>query len=328
MSEHPATPVICLFAVLSVAGYLHADHGAPARGHAAIPLARDGHPDLQGNWTNKFATPLERPIELGDKASLTDEEVAELNAWSARSFKEGRVMVVPSGRALLTLLNDPSRFDSAATYDPAFFTQLEFEKRTSLITDPQNGRLPAYTRGGEQRRDSKPPAPAAVTDLPLDTRCITFGMPRIAGIAGTPSASVYAYYQLVQTRDDIVFFMEAIHEARVIPLDGRPHLPPSIRSWDGDSRGRWDGDTLVVDTTNFRAETNFLGAGENLRLIERFRLAAPDELDYEIRVDDASTWTRPWTAMIRMKRTNERLYEFGCHEGNAEIIKGILTAPK
>ncbi len=121
--------------------------------------------------------------------------------------------------------------------------------------------------------------------------------------------------------------MEAIHEARIIPLNDRVHLPPSIQMWDGDSRGRWEGDALVVDTTNFRPEANFMGAGKNMHLIERFRLIAPGELDYEIRVEDSTTWTRPWTAMIRLKRTKEQLYEFACHEGNADTVKAILTAP-
>ena len=287
-----------------------------------------GHPDLQGNWTNRFATPLERPLELRDKPLLTDAEVAALNTQAARSFKDGYVMVVPSGRSLLALLNDPAHFDSAPTYDPAFFTEMEFENRTSLITDPPTGRLPAYTAEGRRRRDAQPPAePGSVADLSMATRCITFGMPRIAGIAGTPSAGIYAYYQIVQTNDYVVFFMEAIHDARIIPLNNRVHLPPSMRAWNGDSRGHWDNDTLVVDTTNFRPETDFIGAGADMHLTERFRLVAPDELDEEIRVEDARTWTRPWTAMIRLKRTTEQLYEFACHEGNADTIKAILTAP-
>jgi len=293
------------------------------------PTTGAGHPDLQGNWTNRFATPLERPIQLRDRPVLTDAEVAQLNKQAARSFREGHVMVVPSGGSLLTLLNDPAHFDAAPTYDPAFFTEVEFENRTSLITDPSSGRLPAYTPEGQRRRDARPPTePRSVADLPIETRCITFGTPRVAGIAGTPSAGIYAFYQIVQTNDYVVFFMEAIHEARIIPLNPRVHLPPSIRAWNGDSRGRWEGDTLVVDTTNFRPETNFMGAGADMHLIERFRLVAPGELDYEIHVEDATTWTSPWTAMVRLTRTKEQLYEFACHEGNEETVKTILAAPK
>lgn len=297
---------------------------------AAIPvrITGAGHPDLQGNWINRFATPLERPLELRDTPVLTDVEVAELNERAKRGFAEGHVMVVPSGRSLLTLLNDPSHFDTAPTYDPSFFTEMAFENRTSLITDPPTGRLPEYTAAGQRRRTASQTGAEQVGDLTLETRCITFGMPRIAGIAGTPSAGIYAYYQIVQTDDFVLFFMEAIHDARIIPLNDHAHLPPSIRTWNGDSRGRWDGDALVVDTTNFRPETNFLGAGERMHLTERFRLVAADELDYEVRVEDPTTWTQPWTAMVRLQRTKELLYEFACHEGNGEVIKGILTAPK
>jgi hypothetical protein len=312
----PAAITFCVTAILSMAVAAQTRRSPP-----------DSRPDFQGNWVNKYATPLERPRELDNRPLLTDQEVAALNAQAQRSFKDGQVMVVPSGRTLTTLLNNPSQFASSPTYDAAFFTEFEFENRTSLITDPPNGHLPEYTRAGQQRRDAQRTAPEAVQDLPPDTRCITFGMPRVAGVAGTPSAGIYAYYQIVQTRDDFVFFMEAIHDARIIPLDGRPHLPAALRAWDGDSRGHWEGDTLVVETTGFRPEMNFLGAGDHLHLVERFRLAGHNELQYEMRVDDPATWTQPWTAMIRLKRTREQLYEFACHEGNAAIIQDMLAAP-
>ncbi len=239
-------------------------------------------------------------------------------------MKEGHVMVVPSGGALITLFKNPAKFATAATYDSTFFTELKFENRTSLITDPPNGRLPEYTELGKLRLNNSRDEKIGAKGLAPSTRCISFGMPRIAGVAGVSSAGIYAYYQIVQTSHHVVFFMEAIHEARIIAMHG-PHLPPSIETWDGDSRGKWDGDTLVVDTTNFRPEVNFLGAGENLHLIERFRLTAADELRYEVRVDDPTTWVRPWTAVLRLKRTSERLYEFACHEGNAETMKAILA---
>lgn len=316
---------ICFCAIILISSRPHGDQTARPAARLANRSTADGHPDLQGIWTNKFATPLQRPKELEGVPLLTDAQVAELNRRSERNFKDGRVMVVPSERSLTTLLDDPSRFDSAPTYDPGFFTEMEFENRTSLITDPPNGRLPEYTRAGLQRRDAKAPAVNGVEDLPLATRCLSFGFPRIAGVSGTPSAGIYAYYQIVQTRDYVVFFMEAIHEARVIPLDGRPHAPSSMRSWNGDSRGRWDGDALVIDTTNFRRDDNFLGAGEHLHLIERLRRVAADELQYEVRVEDPTTWVRPWTAMVRLKATNEQIYEFACHEGNALTMEGILA---
>jgi len=122
--------------------------------------------------------------------------------------------------------------------------------------------------------------------------------------------------------------MEVIHEARIIPLDGRPHLPPSIRQWNGDSRGRWEGKTLVVDTTNFSPQSNFMGSAENLHLVERFTRVAPDTMNYEITLDDPTTWTKPWTATIPLRRTPEDIYEFACHEGNPLVMQGMLGAAR
>ena len=153
-------------------------------------------------------------------------------------------------------------------------------------------------------------------------RCITFGVPRLGGVY---SAGLYGNYQIVQTKDQVLLFSESIHESRIFPTDGRPHLPANVRSWAGDSRGHWDNDTLVVDTTNFNDELNSFGVSENFHLVERFTLVSPDEIHYEMTFDDPDTWTRPWTAMIRLKRSDERLYEFACHEGNASIMKTILS---
>src|SRR5204863_3321884 len=192
-----STSAICL-CVISIPAYPQTHARAPVRRAQGVRLTPDGHPDLQGNWTNNFATPLERPKGFENRPLLTDEEVAALNRRAELSFKDGHPMVVPSGQSLLTLLDDPSHFASAPTYDSTFFTPMAFENRTSLITDPPNGRLPDYTPAGRLRRTAAVTDVQSVQDLPTDTRCITFGMPRIAGVAGTPSAGVYAYYQIVQ----------------------------------------------------------------------------------------------------------------------------------
>jgi hypothetical protein len=123
-------------------------------------------------------------------------------------------------------------------------------------------------------------------------------------------------------------FLEAVHEARIIPLDGRPHLPASVRQWAGDSRGRWEGQTLVIDTTNFSTTSDFLGSSSHLHLVERLTRVAPDRIDYQITVDDATQWTKPWTAVIRLKRSDDRLYEYACHEGNFEIVRDMLAAAR
>jgi hypothetical protein len=123
----------------------------------------------------------------------------------------------------------------------------------------------------------------------------------------------------------VVLFTETIHEARIIPLDGRPHLPQTIRQWSGDSRGRWEGKTLVVDTTNFSPKSNFMGSAENLHLVERFTRVAADRLNYEVTIDDPTTWTKPWTATVRLKATQDNIYEFACHEGNYVSMVSMLS---
>jgi hypothetical protein len=163
-------------------------------------------------------------------------------------------------------------------------------------------------------------SPAGPEDLAVQTRCITGGVPRLGGNA----AGYNSYYQIVQTRDHVVIYTEYIHDARVIPLDGRPHLPESIRQWTGDSRGRWEGDTLVVVTNHFSPKTSYRGASESLNLVERFKRTAVDTIEYEITLNDPSTWTRRWTAVIHLKRAAGPILEFACHEGSATVIEGIL----
>jgi hypothetical protein len=292
------------------------------------PLAGDGHPDLQGNWLSKSATPLERPKQLEGRQFLTDDEVTELRNRAERIFKDGRSDAATGDNVFLAALANPDKFKSATATGDSSGVDREFDNRTSLIVDPEDGKIPPYTEAGRQRRAKNNAAvsgtngPARPEDLTLEQRCISLGVPRLGGNVG---AGLMGYYQIVQTRDHVVFFMEAIHDARVIPLDGRPHLPPDIRTWEGDSRGHWDGNSLVVDTTSFSAKTNFLGAGQDLHLVERFTRIAPDEIRYEITVDAPDTWTKPWTVMVRLKKTDEKIFEFACHEGNAPIMETMLA---
>ena len=162
--------------------------------------------------------------------------------------------------------------------------------------------------------------PAGPEDRSMSERCITFGVPRT-------QPAYMSYYDIVQSRDAVVFRMETIHDARVIALDGRPHPGRAIRNILGDSRGHWEGDTLVVDTTNFSPKSNFRGAHENLHLVERFSRVSPDRLQYEFTVADDTTWTRPWTAMIPFQRSRAPIYEYACHEGNLGLA-GILSGTR
>jgi hypothetical protein len=300
------------------------------------PLTPYGQPDLQGVWWNNSATPLERPKELAGRQFLTDEEVAELKKRAKRLFDaNGNADFAGGDNYFLALLANPDRYsNSNATGSVGAMVEREVENRTSLIVDPPDGKLPPFTPEG-QTRNARYPAPNSVgphpptgpKDLSNALRCITYGVPRL-GTANINGAGPLGYYQIVQAPGYVVLFMENIHEARIIPLDGRPHLPPNLRQWSGDSRGRWEGNTLVVDTTNFSPQSNFMGAAENLHVVERFTRAAADTINYEITLDDQTTWTRPWTAVIHLKRTEDKIYEYACHEGNFHTLEGILGAAR
>ncbi len=290
------------------------------------PRTADGQPDLQGVWESNGATPLERPKALEGKAFLTDEEVAELKKRAARIFDaNGRSDFAAGDDVFLAALANAEEHENPnATGSTVWMVEREWDNRTSLIVDPPDGRVPALTPEAQQKRAASAAAarrpPAGPEDLSNLLRCITAGVPRLGGNA----ASYNSFYQILQTPGYVVLAMETIHDARIIPLDQRPHLPSTIRQWHGDPRGRWEGDTLVVDTTNFSTSSNFMGSAENLHLVERFTRIAPDTINYEITLDDATTWTKPWTAVVRLKQTKNKLYEYACHEGNSETMGGML----
>src|SRR5579872_851598 len=300
---------------------------APASGQAAPsaagqrwnpPLTPDGRPDLQGIWENNFATPLERPKELAGRQFLTDGEIAELKARASRIFANGRSDVPAGDDFFLAALANLDRYKRATSTGASELIEREWDNRTSMIIDPPDGKLQPYTPEGLRRAAAAPRLPSSVQDLTNRERCIIWGVPVVRP---DPYAN---HYQIVQTREFVVVMNEMIHEARMIPMDGRPHLPASIRAWAGDSRGRWEGQTLVVDSTNFSPKSYFLGSAENLHLVERFTRIVPGEMRYEITVDDPTTWTASWTAVVRLRPSRDRIYEFACHEGNLRLVEGIL----
>lgn len=296
---------------------------------AVAPLAAQT-PDLQGTYVNNDATPLERPNALAGRQFLTDAEVAELKKRAERLFKRQDSDAASGDNVFLAALANVDHYENPTGHSTAGTPEMVervFDNRTSLIVDPPDGKIPPLTPEGQRRKAAADAAAHRPITEPRDlngsNRCITFGVPRLGGNFG---AGVYSYYQIFQTPEYVVFFMEAIHEARIIPLDGRPHLPAKIRQWTGDSRGRWEGKTLVVDTTNFSPHSNFMGSAENLHLVERFTRIGPGTLKYEITVDDPTTWTKPWTASLRLTQTPQPIYEFACHEGNYDVMLGMLGA--
>src|SRR5262249_7189836 len=184
----------------------------------------------------------------------------------------------------------------------------------ALTVEPPDGKIPPMTPDGQKRRAAeqdfrKTHAFEDPEVFPLGERCVNFGIPRV-------QAAYNSYIRIVQSRGYVMIMSEMAHDARIIPLDGRPHLDERLRRWNGDSRGRWEGDTLVVETTNFSPKSDFMGAHDRLHLTERFTRIGPEILNYEFTADDPTLWTRPWTAMIPLRLKNELIYEYACHEGN------------
>jgi hypothetical protein len=299
----------------------------------SVPRLTNGRPDLQGIWTNKSITPFERPADLADREFFTAEEAQEyVSRIRERGNRDRRTGDV---RDVLNAYNE-FWWDSGSTLLPTL--------RTSIVTDPPNGRIPPLTaerraeldaqRAALQARCERPGcavanngalAPADEPQaLDLMTRCISFG----TTVPMLPTA-YNNNYQIVQTDDAVGIVTEMVHQVRRIPTHDLPPLQPHVKQWFGDPRGRWDGDTLVVETTNFKGE--FYGrmsaADENLRVIERFTRVAPDVLLYEFTVDDPTAWTAPWSGEIALTRIDGLLYEYACHEGNRGM-QNILRAAR
>jgi hypothetical protein len=320
-------PVICMLAVVSALVSLVAltALGQSATSGYAQPHTPWGDPDLQGIWTNidEGGTPFERPPEYEAK-SYDDEELRELaRARQERvddpEERKRRVKDLDETRALGETGNGPVHWYEYL--DPT-------NSRPWVVSDPPDGRLPPSTPEALKKldiinkkirgrvKDQDPDGPNDPVLSPW-VRCITRGLPAMI----LPLA-YDANYQIVQTPGYVAILYEEIHETRVIPLDGRPHARESLRQWLGDSRGHWEGNTLVVDVTNFSGKADYRGSGEHMHLIERFTRVAPDTIDYRFTVDDSTTWTRPWTAAIPLKKDDkqEQIFEYACHEGNYGLL--------
>jgi hypothetical protein len=291
----------------------------PLAAQAPLPAAV-GHPDFGGIWNSATATPLERPARLKGKEFFTAKEAAEWERGMAAQNRE------PSREAAAK---------SVGTYNKEFFefgSRVVKTLRTAIITDPPDGRIPALTpssAAAKRRRQELLRNPGSVQDMGLQDRCLTFP-------TAVPPMIPYRYnsnYQIIQTQDELMVHVEMVHETRIIPLDGRPHLASNIRLWLGDSVGHWEGSTIVVDTANFNDAGGFYGdAGgmfgwdRNLHVVERFSFLDADTILYRFEVDDPSAFTRRWKGELTMQRASGPIYEYACHEGNyalPNMLRGL-----
>ena len=282
------------------------------------PRTPDGQPDLQGYWTNAGYAPLERPEKV-TKEFYTKEEAAEFEKqfvdYEAAQTEPGTIPDVHYDHTQFGLDRSVAGYSS--------------NLRTSLIVDPPNGKLPPLSAEGQKRAAERAAAAKrmggpydAAQNLPLGARCLVMdrmGPPMLYGNYNNT-------YQIVQAPGQVMILAEMLHDFRVIPLDGRPQLPQNVRQWIGSSRGRWEGDTLVVETAHFNGKNPLRGSSENMRLVERFTRVDENTIRYQFTVDDPATWTRPWSAEMPMKTTIGPIFEHACHEGNYSLSNILAGA--
>ena len=326
-----------LFTVIAVAALTPMFASAQSTNITAPPRMPWGDPDLQGVWDFRSLTPMERPEELADKEFLTVEEEANLKQEAID--RNARLLNRPAQRTKVTDSVDRGEDGAPGHYNNFWVdrgTNTVGTRRTSLIVDPPNGRIPPLTQAAEEKKATlemerrglsmHDVTPGGwVEDVGADglqLRCIT-------GFNSGPPMTP-GYYnnnvQLFQTPEYVVLLNEMNHNARVVPLDGRAHV--DLRQWTGDSRGHWEGNTLVVETANFLRETSFVSGqtDAHLRLIERFTRVSPQTLMYEATIDDPTVWSRPWTYQVPMQRNDQPVYEYACHEGNYGLLNILRGA--
>jgi hypothetical protein len=284
----------------------------------SAPLTPDGHPDLQGYWTNITITPLERPNDLGAKAFFTPQEALQYE----KKFLEQTNADRRDGGAQA----DVNRAYNNFWYDRG--TKVVSTRRTSLIVDPPDGHIPPLTPQASQRLAQRAAAAQGhqydgPENRSLTERCLVWPT------AGPPMLPSFYNnnYQIVQAPGYVMILVEMIHDVRIIPTDGRPHLAFNVRQWLGDSRGHWEGGTLVVETTNFSDKNSFHGSDSQMKLIEKFTRTGPDTIMYEFTVQDPTAFTRDWTGQVPMSRTQGPIIEYACHEGNY-AMSGMLAGAR
>jgi hypothetical protein len=289
----------------------------PGWGQQRTPRTPDGKPDLQGTWSFATITPMERPQDLAGKEFFTEQEAAAYEKEVVeRNNKDRR--------------DGSAEADVGRAYNDFWWdsgTKVVKTRRTSLVIDPSNGRIPPMLPAARDRQQARQAANRGhefdgPENRPLPERCLIM---QGAGPPITPTA-YNNNVQIVQGDGYVALLIEMGHEARIIPTDGRPHLPASVRLWKGDSRGRWEGDTLVVETTNFSDRSAFRGSSPNMKLTERFRRQDADTLVYQFTVNDPETWETPWTVEVPVTKSQGYLFEYACHEGNYGMAGALAGA--
>ena len=321
------TRMVFVVGVTVAAASLSAQSQKPAAGHWTVPRTADGRPDLQGIFTTHTFTPLVRPARYDGQEFLTDKEAVELSALLTEDGVDplvgGIFGATDEERRKRVAQTDQTHYDNALWLSAPGIKPLS-SNRTSLIYDPPDGKVPPVTPEGRQRAAARRATAGfdSHENRPLQERCIIWtheGPPMLP----PPYNDVL---QIVQSPGYVVVRRELETAPRLIPTNGRPHLPASVPQWAGDSRGRWEGDTLVVDTTNFSDRTAFQGASSALHVVERFTRVSADRILYQFTVDDPNTWTRPWSVEIPMTATRGPIFEYACHEGNYGMVNTLNGA--
>lgn len=307
---------------------------AQPAGKWQVPRMADGAPDLQGMWTNATITPLERPKEFGERLVISDAEAQRLEAENQKFTEEADAPTDPKTRTQ-DLPNSCGLGFTGADCGYNFFwldrgqsvIAVNGERRSSLIIQPKDGRVPLLPERQKllaERFTTMRTNFDGPEARPLGERCLlAFG-----SSSGPPMLPVLYnnHYQIVQSKDTVLILVEMVHDARIIRLNGKP-LPKHIRKWMGDSIGRWEDDTLVVETTNFTEQESFRGSTPDMKVIERFTRVAPDTINYQVTLEDPTAFSQPWTAEFPFRATNEPIYEYACHEGNY-ALPGILAGAR
>ena len=287
-----------------------------------VPRTADGHPDLQGIWSNATRTPLERPAEFAGKATITDAEARE---WEQKEHEAWQELDGTSEGPL----HKQKGSEGTGAYNVLFYdmgnglARIDGVKHTSMVIDPPDGKIPPMLPQARERNGTRPQTFDNVKDRGLSERCI------ITSMAGPPMLpTLYNNnYQIVQTPAAIMILVEEIHDVRIIHMNAR-HKPANIRQWTGDSIGHWEGDTLVVETTNFTGQTHFRGSSKDLKVTERFTRVDDKTFVYKATMEDPSTWAKPWTVELPFIAQPGPIYEYACHEGNYAIVDILGGARK